>query len=268
MPLQPQTPPWYDRLATIQDGYYYPWRSHLPRWHGEDAYLALVEEHLRPDADVLDVACGHGEVSFAIAPRCRRVLGYDRTAPWIAVAQESATECGLTNARFLCHDSSPAANGGTARIPARDASFDLLICSKGPFHWLADARRVARPDAVLIMLVPNPTPELPWMGLLPESLRWSDLEDGNPLWARDRIADLLAPSDLAIDTYWSFVVPEVFPTPEQVYRWRAWGATPDEVPPFEEVRPILTRIFAEYGAPEGLPVPRSRFLWMAHVPVG
>ena len=61
-------------------GYYYPWRSRLGAWNGEDAYLALVRAHLRPDADLLDVACGHGEVTLDLAPLCRSVLGYDRIA--------------------------------------------------------------------------------------------------------------------------------------------------------------------------------------------
>src|SRR5689334_12869975 len=162
MPLQPQTAEWYDRLTTLQEGYYYPWRSQLGDWNGEDEYPTLVCRHLSSDADVLDVACGHGEVALAIAPLCRSVLGYDRTAAWVELAQRSARVRGVTNATFVCHDSSPDANGGRARLPAPDASFDLLICSKGPFHWIEDAPRVARPGATLLMLVPDATPLTPW----------------------------------------------------------------------------------------------------------
>ena len=84
--MRPQTPEWFDRLTTLQAGYYYPWRSTLGAWSGEDAYMTLVREHLRADADVLDVACGHGEDALAVAPLCRSVHGYDRTAPWIELA--------------------------------------------------------------------------------------------------------------------------------------------------------------------------------------
>ena len=261
MPLQPHTPEWYDRLATLQPGYYYPWRSRLGAWNGEDAYLALVRAHLRPNADVLDVACGHGEVTLDLAPLCRSVLGYDRIASWIERAQCSAQERGVANATFVCHDSSPAANGGRARLPAPDGSFDLLICRRGPFHWIEDARRVARPGAVLLMLVPNPTPATPWSTWLPAPLGWSDPDD--PLWARDRIGERLAAGGLSLDSYWTYNVPEVFPSPEELYRWRAWGYTPDEVPSFEEVRPILARIFEEHGGLDGVAVCHSRFLWKA-----
>lgn len=265
MPLQPQTGPWYDRLTRMQSGYYYPWRSRIPEWHGEDVYLELVRKHLGRDVDVLDVACGHGEVALEIAPLCRTVLGYDRTGPWVEMAQTEAQKRGLENARFVCHDSSPDANGGIARLPAGDASMDLLICSKGPFHWVEDARRVARPGATLIMLVPNPTPVTPWTALLPEPLRW-ETWDGDPLWALERFEARLAPSGLAIDCYWTFTVPESFERPEDLYAWRAWGCSGDEVPAYEEAQPVLERIFQEYAGPDGLRIMRSRFLWMAHVP--
>jgi SAM-dependent methyltransferase len=261
---QPHTGAWYDRLATLQTGYHYPWQSRLGAWNGEAAYLALVREHLSPDADLLDVACGHGDVALDIAPHCRSILGYDRVAPWIDLAPQAAQERGITNATFICRNSSPAANGGQAHIPAPDASFDLLLCRRGPHHWLADARRVARPGAVPLMLSPNPTPATPWSATLPAPLGWADTD--NPLWAREPIAALLAPSGLAIESSWTFVVPEVFPNPAELYRWRAWGHLPNEVPTFEDVRPQLERIFAEYGGPEALAVPHSRFLWKARVP--
>jgi len=57
MPLPAQTAAWYDRLATLQQGYTYTWQSHLDPWHGEDIYRALIRQHLRSDMDVLDIAC-------------------------------------------------------------------------------------------------------------------------------------------------------------------------------------------------------------------
>ena len=264
MRLEPHSPAWYDRLATVQPGYYYPWQSTLSSGNGEAAYLALVRQHVHPEAEVLDEACGHGEVALDLAPLCRSILGYDRVASWIEQAQRSARDRGLRKASFVCYDSSLAANGGHARIPASDDSFDLLICRRGPFQWVEDAGRVARPGAVLLMLVPNPTPATPWSAWLPEPLGWSNPDD--PLWARDRLNQRLAVSGLAIESYWTFVVPEVFPNPEELYRWRAWGYAPDEAPSLADVRPILKRIFAEYGGMAGVSVPHSRFLWKAVAP--
>jgi len=263
MRVQPMTPAWFDRLATQQEGYYYPWHSHLDPWHGEDLFGQLVEQHLQPDADVLEAACGHGELARAIAPHCRSVLAYDRTAPWIALAQEAAQTDKLTNVTFLCHDSSADANDGHARLPTAENTFDLLLCSKGPFHWIEDARRVARPGAVLLMLVPDATPLTPWHVLLPEPLRWKDAPAD---WARPAIEKRLTAAKLTIHSWWSFEVPETFADPAQLYAWLTWGCTPDEVPPFADVQPALAHIFATHASGQGLSIRRRRYMWKAVVP--
>ena len=266
MSLTPLTPAWYDRLATLQQGYAYTWRSHLEPWHGEAVYRALVRRHLHPGTEVLDVACAQGEVALDIAPYCRSVVGYDRTAAWIALARQAASDRGLSNARFVCHDSSAEANGGRVRLPAPDAAFDLLICSKGPFHWIEDARRVARPGAVLLMLVPDWTPLTAWTAELPEPLRWQGSDD--PHWARPAIEQRLAIARLSLHSWWSLDVPEPCPDPEALYAWRTWGCTQDEGPSFAEVAEDLERIFARYRGPGGLEIRRRRYLWKAVVPPG
>ena len=43
--LEPHTKEWYDRLARLQAGYHFPWRSTLGADNGEDAYTSLVTEH-------------------------------------------------------------------------------------------------------------------------------------------------------------------------------------------------------------------------------
>jgi len=263
MHLKPHSAAWYDRLATLQEGYFYPWRSQLGTWNGEKEYRLLVRQHLQREAVVLDVACGHGEFTLELAPDCHSILGYDRSEAWIELACRAARERGLSNATFVCHDSSPDANGGRVRLPAPDASFDLLICSKGPFHWIEDARRVARANAILIMLVPDFTPLTPWQGWLPERLRWQEGPD--PHWARPAIEERLKAGGLTLHSWWSFDVPEIFPDVEQMYIWLTWGQTPEEVPSFAEVRPVLKQVFAAYGGEGGVAVRRRRHLWKAVV---
>jgi SAM-dependent methyltransferase len=264
--LRPQTPPWYDRLAEVQERYFYPWQSHLPPRHGEDVYAEVVRESVSHESDVLDVACAQGDIALTLAPSARSVVGYDRTAKWIELARHRAAEQGITNAQFVVHDSSPGANGGSARLPGAGGSYDLLICSKGPFHWVEDARRVARPGARVMMLVPNPTPLTPWTTMLPEQLAWTDPENGNPLWAHDNISSRLNRIGIFIESYWTFVVPETFERPEDLYEWRAFGYTSDEVPAFDEVCDRLEQIFDRYGSVDGVSVLHSRFLWTARVP--
>ncbi|MEO8608143.1 MAG: class I SAM-dependent methyltransferase [Chloroflexota bacterium] len=266
MPLAPQSPLWYDRLTTLQKGYYYPWRSMLPVWHGEDVFRNLVALHLQANLDVLEVACAQGELALEMAATARSVVAYDRMADYIRLAQEAAQERGIHNVSFLLHDSSTQANGGQALIPAPDGSFDLLVCSKGPFHWIEDSRRVARPGATLLMLVPDTAPLTPWHGLLPEALRWQAFDDPN--WAYPAIEERLGAVQLNLHSWWSFDVPEIFATPEDFYIWRAWGTTPDEVPTYIDAASDLERIFEKYAGSQGLEIRRRRYIWKAIVANG
>ncbi|MBV7329207.1 class I SAM-dependent methyltransferase [Chloroflexi bacterium TSY] len=188
-------------------------------------------------------------MALSLAPDCRSILAYDRIPDWIESAQQAARDRGLSNLTFVCHDSSSDANGGKPRLPAEDNSFNLLICSKGPFHWILDAPRVARSGATMLMLVPDGVPLTPWRSQLPTAFQWKPPPDH---WARTSIEERLEEAGLTLHSWWSFDVPEVFSDPEQLYVWLAWGYTPDEVPTLEEIRPTLERIFVEYGGSEGV----------------
>jgi len=263
MSLKPHSKAWYDRLAGMQAGYYYPWRSKWLPLNGEDTYLEVVRAHLSPNLDVLDIACGHGQVPLEIAPFCRSVLAYDRVSAYIALAQQATREQGIENVTFRCADSSAEANEGQPRIPAGDHSLDLLISRRGPLHWIADVRRVARPGATLIQLNPHSFSAPPWLEALPESLRFEVYPYGG---MRESVGRRLAEVGLIFHSTWTFERPEYFDDVEQVYRMLAWGSTPDEVPALAEVRPTLEAIFAGHAGPAGLAVPRGRFLWLAVVP--
>lgn len=264
MQIPKQTAAWYDRLTTLQAGYYYPWSSHLQPDHGEDRYVALVHHYLHPGATVLDIACGHGAQTLDFAPYCGTIIGYDRTADWISLAQEQARRAQQSNATFILHDSSPAANDGRPRLPVADTSCDLLVCSKGPFHWIDDARRAARPGASLIMLVPDATPPTSWMEALPSGLRWSIPADRH--WARAAIERRLDANGLALQCWWEFDILEYFAHPDDLYAWLTWGEPPTMVPTFTDIRPILEQIYATQGQPAGIAIRRRRYLWLATIP--
>lgn len=262
--LQPHSPEWYDRLTTLQDGYYYPWKSQLTPGNGEDAYQALVEAHLSPTTDLLDVGCGHGEVALELAPQCRSILAYDRVERYIEIAQENAQQQGIENITFLCSDSSLVANAGTASIPAEPNSFDLLISRRGPLHWLEDARRVARPGAVLIQLNPLETPVPEWAEQLPEPLR-SATGIEYRYGMLNSVKQRLSLGGLELHSAWTFDVPEFFDEPQQLYRRLAWGYIPAEVPAWEETRATIEQIFSDYARAQGLALRHTRLLWMAVV---
>ena len=269
MAIKPHSPAWYDRLAENQAGYFYPWKAQLPPLHGEDIFLQMVKEHTSEVSDVIEVACGHGELSLTLAPLCRSIVGYDRVTSWIERAQSESEQRSYENVTFVCYDSSSDSNDGQARLPADADSFDLMICSKGPFHWISDARRVARPGAVLLMLVPDWYPQTEWHSLLPTSPPGNEfasrIETANPNWAREAIEERLALAGLELDSWWSFDVPQLFPDPEELYIWWSWGKALSDIPSFSELRPVLEKIYRLYGGDEGVTLRYRRYIWKATV---
>jgi len=141
---------------------------------------------------------------------------------------------------------------------------DLLISRRGPFHWIEDAHRVARPGATLIMLVPEARPLPVWNELVPEPLRWTYVPN-DPNWARKAIEAQLAVADLRLHSWWSFDVPEYFAMPEDFYTQLAFGYALGEVPSFAEVEAALKQIFTEFAGSEGLEARHVRHLWKAVV---
>lgn len=187
MNLIPHSVGWYDWLSKKQTGYFYPQKSHLGIWHGEDVFGSLVLAHLKPGLDVLEVACAQGELALAMAPHVRSVLAYDVTPGFIELACRAAEARGISNVSFVVHNSSAETNGGRPHIPAGDRSVDLWVNSKGPFHPILDAPRVCRKGAVLLMLVPENTLPQPWEEWLPDLLRCTLPTGHDPDWARKTI---------------------------------------------------------------------------------
>jgi SAM-dependent methyltransferase len=258
MRLTPHSEEWYVWLSKQRKGYFYPERKILSPWHGEDNFRALVFEHLKPELDVLEVACAQGDLALEVAPYVRSVLGYDATPDYIDLARESAAERGITNATFVVHNARARLNGGQVRTPAADHSIDLWLNSKGPFHPIADAPRVCRPGAVMLMLiadggVPSGHPPVPWNDLLPEAFRSpGDPNRFDPNWAYKAIEQNLSEAGLRLHSWWDFDVPYYLPDPQEMYIGLTWAFMADEVPSYAEVAPALERIFKAFAGPQGL----------------
>jgi SAM-dependent methyltransferase len=257
MRLAPHSEEWYAWLAKKQSGYFYPGRRVVAPWHGEDNFLALVMEHLRPDLDVLEVGCAQGNLSLAMAPHVRSVLAYDATPDYIDLACRAAEERGIGNVTFIVYNARARFNEGQVRLPAVDHSIDLVVNSKGPWHTILDVPRVCRPGAVMLILAaaggaPAGSLPPPWNDLLPEPLRMPVPPDHEPAWVYKSITANLAEAGLKLHSWWDFDVPEYIPDPEALYTWLSWPFVEDEIPSYPEAAPALEHIFREFAGPQGL----------------
>jgi tRNA1(Val) A37 N6-methylase TrmN6 len=68
------------------------WQSSVAAGHGEDAFIALIDQFLQPDCDVLNHGCGHGELTLILAARCRTIVGIERIPEYLELARALAAE--------------------------------------------------------------------------------------------------------------------------------------------------------------------------------
>lgn len=259
--IQPHSHEWYDRLSKMQDGYYYPWKSNLSPINGEDEYLQLLNQLIKPDMVILEVGCGHGQIPIQFAPKCQSMVAYDRVPAYIELAQKSAVAQQISNINFFLADSLTALLE-SADLPTHLRQFDMVISRRGPLYWVENIRKVAKPGTILFSLNPKESPLPVWNERLPEPLR---LANPRTYSRRQSVERRLGIAGLSLHSAWAFEVPEYFATPENLYDKLSWGHTADEVPSFPEVSSILAKIFDEFADKNGLAVTHGRFMWQAVV---
>ena len=109
---------------------------------------AMVQKEHRCRA--LDVGCGAGHASFALAAAGAQVTAFDLSPAMLAtVAQEAATR-GLRDLQTC--------QGPADKLPFADASFDLVVTRFSAHHWpdvpaaLREMRRVIKPQGTLVII--------------------------------------------------------------------------------------------------------------------
>lgn len=107
-----------------------------------------------PDRDVVEIGCGIGRISLALAAEVRSVLGLDVSAGMIAEAERRAV--GTGNARFRRTDGrdlSGIADRSVDLVLAADV-FPYLVSAGDdlPGRHVAEAARVLRPAGALLIL--------------------------------------------------------------------------------------------------------------------
>ena len=78
---------WQTDHRIAERGFTHPWRSTVAAGNGEDEFVTALDNLVRPDDVVLDLGCGHGELTIAVAARAARVIGVDRDPDRLALAR-------------------------------------------------------------------------------------------------------------------------------------------------------------------------------------
>lgn len=260
---------WLSDPRIAARGFAHRWQSSVAAGNGEDAFIALVEQHLRPDCDVLDLGCGHGELTLTLAARCRSIVGIERNAGYLELAQELATEQQVANVRFYQVNLAGVDDEDRifAGIPLSDGSIDLFINRRGPLlqRYLAEAVRVARRGAVILGLHPTGNAPAPaWRDGLPEPYRnvFTALSfDEVTGW----VTEPLRTAGIAEYSLWWIDVPEFLRTPSELYA-RLGGSQSADAPAYQDIEPQLTKIVEQHGTPQGVVLRHQRLLWQAYLP--
>lgn len=103
-----------------------------------------------PGARVLDLGCGGGHASFAVAPVVEKVIAYDLSEEMLKVVATAAAGRGLGNLAVR--------QGSADRLDFPDASFDLVCTRFSAHHWrqlpqaLNEVFRVLKPGGRFIVI--------------------------------------------------------------------------------------------------------------------
>jgi ubiquinone/menaquinone biosynthesis C-methylase UbiE len=99
---------------------------------------------------LLDVACGPGVVTAAVAPQAASVVAFDATEPMLDKARARCAKAGLRNVTFR--------QGDAEHLPFADAQFDGVVTRLAIHHFanpgraLDEMARVLRPGGAAVIV--------------------------------------------------------------------------------------------------------------------
>jgi 23S rRNA (guanine745-N1)-methyltransferase len=248
--IAPHSLAWYAQLGSAGGRYAYTWESTLPTPNGEtifeDELAALV-----PGKAVLDVGCGHGELTLRWADLASKIVGFDVIDDFLATGKSLTSQV-----EFV------AGNVKTQGLPFADDSFDMAYTRRGPASFYRqEANRVVRPGGVIL-------------GLHPADSYWQEVHElfpglyapaaaGTPVL--DSLHAYLDVSSLANITIETLVTTEYLHSPADLIRNRCFGQKASVLETVtDRCLPAVTEIFERHAAAEGLPLTHARYLVRAN----
>jgi SAM-dependent methyltransferase len=120
--------------------------------HSQQASMVQIlrVSRIEPEHSVLDVACGPGLLSCALALHARSVIGVDLVPAMLERARRECAKVGAANLQFQLADA--------RSLPFVDASFDRVV-TRYSFHHLtepavvlAELTRVCRPGGLVCVI--------------------------------------------------------------------------------------------------------------------
>ena len=117
---------------------------------GKDLEWLAAEATTQPGAAMLDLGCGAGHASFAVAPHAGSVTAYDPTAEMLEIVHHEAAVRGFANIRTV--------QGVAEALPFPDAHFELAISRYSAHHWhdvpaaIREVRRVLKSTGRMLLI--------------------------------------------------------------------------------------------------------------------
>lgn len=119
---------------------------------GYETTLERVQQHLRPDLDVLEIGCGTGTTALRLAPGTRRMLAIDVSQGMVDIAREKLAAHPVPQLSFALADADEPSFGHATFDVA--LAFSVLHLVTDLDATLASLSQALRPGGVLISKTP------------------------------------------------------------------------------------------------------------------